>query len=360
MQAKLLVRDNPYFCVTDERGIFCIPNLPENEELEFQFWHERVGYLRNIKSDAETFTTNEKGRLQTKLMQPVTDSGEFDSIPSCSRCRDENVGRCTRNLAVLVGFRLGTTAPAPQPEWGTILGRIVYDGKGKIPAPRMLPINKAPAPGMPAAIEEESLVVNKQNSGLANVFVFLRTKPSKIHPGYEHATAKDVTLCNKNFRFEPHALAIWNKDALDLQNEENFGVNVKYDSPTQGFNVLLSPPVLGNANNVKKQFPGGERKPGNLSDAIYPWKSGQLLCCDNPYFCVTDNRGIFCIPNLPTDEVLEFVFWHERCGYMAGIANQAPNPAHNIILNKQGRLMITLTEPVLDLGEFLADPKKLQ
>ena len=40
----ILIRDNPYFAVTDETGKFEIKNLPARE-LEFQFWHERAGYL---------------------------------------------------------------------------------------------------------------------------------------------------------------------------------------------------------------------------------------------------------------------------------------------------------------------------
>ena len=250
-------------------------------------------------------------------------------------------------------FALAQQAPAPPaPEWGTILGRVVYDGKGKIPAPRMVPIR--PGAGRPAQIEDDSLVINKQNSGLANVVIYLRSKPSKIHPGYADSKPQKQILTTRNYRFEPHVNAIWSKDTLELRNAENVGVNVKYDSHVNDFNVLITP---GEAEN--KQFKGSEYMPRPLSDNIHPWMSGQLLVRDTPYFCVTNERGIFCIPNLPTNETHEFVFWHERCGYMSGMANQSPNPNHQVVLNPKGRLLITFTEPVLDLGEFLADPKKL-
>jgi hypothetical protein len=245
----------------------------------------------------------------------------------------------------------------PQQEWGTILGRIVYDGKGKIPAPRMIPTNKAPAPGMPAAVADESLIVSKQNSGLANVFVYLRTKPSKIHPGYEQGAAQVQTLRHKDFRYMPHALAIWKKDSLEIRNEENTGVNVVYNSVAQGFNVLISPPGIGVANNVeKKQFNVGEHRPGNLWDGIHPWMIGQLFVRDNPYFCVTDERGIFCIPNMPANEELEFQFWHERAGYLRNIKSDVAE----FTFNDNGRLQMKLTQPVTDLGEFRIDPKLLE
>lgn len=43
-KAYLLVRDNPYFAVSDEQGEFQIDGLPPGE-WELQLWHERVHYL---------------------------------------------------------------------------------------------------------------------------------------------------------------------------------------------------------------------------------------------------------------------------------------------------------------------------
>lgn len=49
MQAQLLVRDNPYFAVTAADGTFEIKNLPKGTNLEYQLWHEKTGYLGEIK-----------------------------------------------------------------------------------------------------------------------------------------------------------------------------------------------------------------------------------------------------------------------------------------------------------------------
>ncbi|MGQ9913393.1 MAG: hypothetical protein ACUVQQ_03495 [Thermogutta sp.] len=43
-KAYLLVRDNPYFAISDEEGEFEIGGLPPGK-WEFQLWHERVHYL---------------------------------------------------------------------------------------------------------------------------------------------------------------------------------------------------------------------------------------------------------------------------------------------------------------------------
>jgi hypothetical protein len=49
MSAQLLVRDNPYFAVSAADGTFEIKNLPKGTNLEYQLWHEKSGYLGEIK-----------------------------------------------------------------------------------------------------------------------------------------------------------------------------------------------------------------------------------------------------------------------------------------------------------------------
>jgi len=44
-QGYALIRDNPYMTVTDSDGRFTIKNLPTGEH-EFQFWHEKCGYMK--------------------------------------------------------------------------------------------------------------------------------------------------------------------------------------------------------------------------------------------------------------------------------------------------------------------------
>ena len=45
MSARLVVRPNPYFAVSDAKGNFEIKDLPAGE-LEFQVWHEHCGYVQ--------------------------------------------------------------------------------------------------------------------------------------------------------------------------------------------------------------------------------------------------------------------------------------------------------------------------
>lgn len=71
--AYVLPLDHPYVAITEADGTFKIPKLPVGK-LDFQVWHERVGY----------FDTPEwpKGRLEVTIKPGVNDLGQFKLSPS--------------------------------------------------------------------------------------------------------------------------------------------------------------------------------------------------------------------------------------------------------------------------------------
>lgn len=48
MKAWLIISDHPYVAITDADGNFELKNVPAGE-WKFKFWHERPGYLQNVK-----------------------------------------------------------------------------------------------------------------------------------------------------------------------------------------------------------------------------------------------------------------------------------------------------------------------
>lgn len=71
--AHILPRSNPYATVTGLNGKFIIPKLPVGE-LEFQVWHERIGYL-----DTQEWP---KGRFEMEIKPGVNDLGTIKISPS--------------------------------------------------------------------------------------------------------------------------------------------------------------------------------------------------------------------------------------------------------------------------------------
>ena len=77
MRAYILVRANPYMAVSDASGTFEIKNLPVGKH-EFRFWHERVGWLREVQIGM--YKTDAKGRL-TVAVEPGENNLEFSELP---------------------------------------------------------------------------------------------------------------------------------------------------------------------------------------------------------------------------------------------------------------------------------------
>jgi hypothetical protein len=78
MSAYLIVRDDPYMAVSAEDGTFEIKNIPAGEH-EFQFWHEKAGYLGSLEVGKEE--TNRRGRADLEIESGVTDLGKIKVDP---------------------------------------------------------------------------------------------------------------------------------------------------------------------------------------------------------------------------------------------------------------------------------------
>lgn len=72
MKGYVLPRDNPYVAVTGKDGVFKLDKLPVGE-LEFQAWHEAVGYVR--------ITGWKRGRFKLTIKDGVQDLGDI-TIPA--------------------------------------------------------------------------------------------------------------------------------------------------------------------------------------------------------------------------------------------------------------------------------------
>ncbi|WP_298859685.1 hypothetical protein [uncultured Gimesia sp.] len=72
-KAYLLIKNHPYFAITDDKGAFTIKNLPVGD-WEFQLWHEKPGYLV-AKEEWK------KGRIKMKIEPGKNDLGEIKVAP---------------------------------------------------------------------------------------------------------------------------------------------------------------------------------------------------------------------------------------------------------------------------------------
>ena len=78
MKAWLIISDHPYVAITDTDGNFELKNVPAGE-WKFKFWHERPGYLQNVKQ-GDSAVPMEKGVWTLKVEGSKTlDLGELSA-----------------------------------------------------------------------------------------------------------------------------------------------------------------------------------------------------------------------------------------------------------------------------------------
>ncbi|HMO12671.1 MAG TPA: carboxypeptidase regulatory-like domain-containing protein [Pirellulaceae bacterium] len=71
MSAVILVRDEPYAAITDAEGRFTIANLPAGE-WTFQFWHSRVGYIKNLTQDGKKIIDQRRNTVNFTIVPNET------------------------------------------------------------------------------------------------------------------------------------------------------------------------------------------------------------------------------------------------------------------------------------------------
>ena len=224
--------------------------------------------------------------------------------------------------------------------WASLAGRFVFEGE--IPEQRKISITKdAAIPQGP--IYDESLVVNNENRGVANVLVYLRRPRSselRVHPSYAKSALDRVVLRFEKLQLVPHIALLRTSQTLVWKSRDRVSHNQKVDLISNAASGVLLP----SGGESERTFSVAERLPVRAVCNIHPWERAYLLIQDHPYMAKSDADGKFEIKNLPAVE-LEFQFWHERTWYLKDI--RWPDYA----TNAKGRLRLNLPQGDVDLGE---------
>jgi len=126
-----------------------------------------------------------------------------------------------------------------------------------------------------------------------NIAVYVDAIPGKDFP----ASAKHVTMDQKQMKFVPHVMVVEKGTTVDFLNSDPVGHNVYW------------PSISGNkklAHNMGT-WPKGESKPFQFNDLgvasllcnVHPEMSGYVVIAPTPYFAVTDKDGNFVIKDVP-------------------------------------------------------------
>lgn len=253
-------------------------------------------------------------------------------------------------MAVLVAILMPMCARAA--EWGSLNGRLVFDGPP--PEPKRIQ-NIAPDTDVcsKTTLVEETLVVSKEG-GLANAFVYLYLKKGKtvdVHPDLAEPSDKPVVLDNKECRFQPHALLVRTGQPFEIRNSD-IGVGHNTNMPALFANTPFNQ-MVANGQPVTKVFQKRESFPTPVACNIHTWMKARVLIRDNPYMAVTDAKGDFQIKDIPAGTHM-FIFWHDPAG-MRGMAVGKKKT------DRKGRAKLEIAPgETLDLGEIKVSASTLR
>ncbi len=240
------------------------------------------------------------------------------------------------------------SAGSSDPNWGTLRGRIVFDGPAPKQAPLAITKDKEFCSIKPPLSEQ--LVVNGKDGGLANVGVWLYlkrgAKAPTPHPSYAAKLKEPVVLDNLWCRFDPHVAFLTTGQTLRIGNADKVGHNTKADFLNNSpFNEII--PAGG---DITKTFSEPERTAVPVSCSIHPWMTGYVIVQSHPYGAVSDADGNFVIENLPVGE-WTFQFWQEKSGYLSEVNMGGKNAKW-----KKGRVKLTIKSGDNNLGEIKVKP----
>ena len=247
------------------------------------------------------------------------------------------------NVACSLALLAGVATAAQGAEWGTLYGRIVYDGAA--PEPRAFVPDKDKDFCGQHPLANESLLV-APDGGLMNALIFLRTENAPVAPEYEKTAKDNVVIECKECRYEPHLSLLRTSQTLVIKNSDPIAHHTKADTiKNTPFNDLIPA-----GEKILKNLTQPENLPVKLLDNIHSWMGGFVFVRSNPYAAVADSDGKFLIQNLPAGEELEFQLWHERAGYLKDANNKT------VEVDRKGRFKLTLKPRENYLGDIVVSP----
>lgn len=231
--------------------------------------------------------------------------------------------------------------------WGTIKGRIVWDG-GEVPRRELINMggnaNAAQCMKNGKPPLTETWVVDPKNKGIRWTFVWLAADKGKtlpIHPNLKALKNPSESMDQPWCMFEPHALAMREGQVLVAKNTAQIAHNFRgagHPAVNPGFNLIIPP---GGSHKIESLL--ADRLPIVIQCDIHPWMKAHVRVFDHPYYAVTDENGAFEIKDAPAGK-WNLMIWHDT-GWRGGPAGSKGTP-------------VAIKSGTTDLGDLLFAPNK--
>lgn len=224
-----------------------------------------------------------------------------------------------RVLIAVAVASLTLTSTVQAQGWGTIKGKVVFDGV-VVPAPAPL-AGVIPACLANGPILAEKLVVDPKSRGVRWVMVWIAVENKDaadhaavppIHPALQKPDKLDVIVDQPCCKFEPHVFGVRTGQNVIGKNSSALLHNMFFQGRSLNDNKGINPggQHVWQANLLKPHF-----LPTTVSCSIHPWMSCRMFVFTHPYYCVTDKDGNFEIKNAPAGN-FRLMVWQEENGWV--------------------------------------------
>jgi len=227
-----------------------------------------------------------------------------------------SVSICCRSLVAIIAIGLSQVGDAIGGEWGDITGRIVLTGK----LPPVVDLVAAGDPRLKGCgltnIVDESLIVDPDSHGIADVFIYIKQIPTVIHPDLVATPKEPLQITIEDCRFTPRTLLLRTGQQVQVESNDPIPHQPQLfylKNRQRGGSIILD-------EEAPTPLPGTpaeqtEPLPTRLSCSTQPYMEGWCLVSDHPYNAITDTDGSFRIDKLPAGEQT-LTIWHSRTGYI--------------------------------------------
>ena len=228
--------------------------------------------------------------------------------------------------------------------WGTLKGTFVFGGTP--PAPKFLPTGGKDAQVCDVhPIPDESLVVDPQTKGIANIVIYAR-RVARVHEDAKQPPEEPQVFDQKECIFLTHVLPVMTEVPVTIKNSDPVGHNTSITP----LGDVSSNNLIPGGSQSEYTFTKPQAEPVPVSCTIHPWMKAFMIPRPDQYVAVTKADGTFEIANLPAGEKVEFQVWHEKQNRLAAKAEWS-----------KGRFTVTIPkDDTLDLGTIEVSPALLQ
>ena len=196
---------------------------------------------------------------------------------------------------------------------GVLQATVTFTGTIPEPVPVVVNINVEHCGGK---VRDESLLVDSESRGLANVVLRLEGVP------HGKAPAKELLVENRTCAFDPHVSVAVAKPRAGAKFKGTKVKPINRDpflhttaATIAGLQIFNAPmPSAGDS------YPGKVPKqtgPLQLRCDVHKWMQAWVYVHDTPYLAVSDAQGKVEIDQIPPG-TYEYVAWHEKLGEQRG------------------------------------------